>query len=463
MMIFPVDRRRWLAGAAGSLWSLACSGPVWAAGAAAAPVLSPVTVPALPLRQRRLANGLQVVAIPDAASARASIQVWYRVGAKDDPPGRSGFAHLFEHLMFKATEHMPAETIDRLTEDVGGGNNAFTAEDVTAYHADIPANHLERLVWAEAERMSNLRVNEGNFKSERAVVQEEFRQGVLADPYGLFYESFVQHAFVRHPYRRPVIGSLEDLDAATLDDVRAFHATFYRPDNAMLVVAGGFDPAQFDGWVDRYFGPLRAPSTPIPRVDVQEPPLEADKRVRLDGPNVPLPALALVWHGPKADSADAPALEVVAKLLAGGDSSRLNQTLVYDQRIAQSADVYAGLFQDAGLIAVSAVATGRKPLRTLEAAMQAQVRRLATGAIAAAELDKVRTQMLTEALVERQTPNGKAMAVGEALIYHRDATFADRELGLLQAVTAADVQRVLQRYLLGSRHVAIEYVQRRSA
>jgi zinc protease len=286
---------------------------------------------------------------------------------------------------------------------------------------------------------------------------------VLADPYGLFYESFVQHGFVRHPYRRPVIGSLEDLDAATLADVRAFHDTFYRPDNAMLIVAGGFDPAQFDGWVDRYFGPLRAPATPIPRVDVQEPPLEADRKVRLDGPNVPLPALALVWHGPNADHADAPALEVAAKLLAGGDSSRLNQTLVYDQRIAQSADVYTGLFQDAGLIAVHAVSTGRRPLPALEMAMREQVRRLASGAIAAAELDKVRTQMLTEALVQRQTPNGKAMAVGEALIYHRDATFADRELGLLQAVTAADVQRVLQRYLLSSPHVTIEYVQRRAA
>ena len=216
----------------------------------------------MPLRQRRLANGLQVVGVPVAgagASGTVSVQVWYRVGGKDDPPGRSGFAHLFEHLMFKRTRYMRDEMFDRLTEDVGGQNNAFTAEDMTAYQSEVPSNHLERLLWAEAERMANLQVDQANFDSERKVVIEEFRERVLADPYGRLFNALPGLAFERHPYRRPVIGSEADLNAATLDDVRRFHATYYRPDNAVLIVVGDFDAGPFDSWVDRYFAPLAAP------------------------------------------------------------------------------------------------------------------------------------------------------------------------------------------------------------
>ena len=181
-----------------------------------------VAVPPLPLSLRTLANGLQVVAIPDDKVTTVSVQVWYRVGGKDDPPGRSGFAHLFEHLMFKATRDMPDGMFDRLTNDIGGTNNAFTADDVTAYHSEVPANHLARLLWAEAQRMSSLQVVQASFASERAVVQEEYRQRVLASPYGLLFQALPPAAFERHPYRRPVIGSIEDLQAAGLDDVRRF-------------------------------------------------------------------------------------------------------------------------------------------------------------------------------------------------------------------------------------------------
>src|SRR5687768_5076312 len=220
----------------------ACSAlPAWAA--------APLSVAPLPLSQRTLANGLQVITIPDRSSATASVQIWVRAGGKDDPPGRSGFAHLFEHMMFKSTKHMPNEMFDRLTEDVGGQNNAFTAEDTTAYHSVVPSNHLERILWAEAERMANLNVDEANFRSERAVVEEEFRQGVLANPYGRLFNALPEQGFEVHPYRRPVIGSIEDLEAATLADVRAFHATFYRPDNAVLIVAGDFDPPQLERWI----------------------------------------------------------------------------------------------------------------------------------------------------------------------------------------------------------------------
>lgn len=437
----------------------ALSAPFSTAFAAAPPRLAPLPLPPpFPIAERRLANGLHVVALPDERAATVAVQVWYRVGGKHDPPGRSGFAHLFEHMMFKSTRHMRAEMFDRLTEDVGGNNNAYTAEDVTVYQTEVPANHLERLLWAEAERMAFLNVDQANFDSERSVVQEEFRQGVLADPYGRLFNALPGIAYEVHPYRRPVIGSIEDLAAATLDDVRRFHATWYRPDNAVLLVAGGFDAAQLQAWIDRYFAPLPRPEAPLPRIEVREPPRRRDQRVTLRAPNVPLPALALLWKGPPSSDADVPALRVASALLSGGESSRLNEALVYRARLAQQAGFQADLHADAGMLAAYAIAADGAPLARLEALLVAEIERLARGPLPAAELDKVRTQLLTAALVRRQTPAGQAAAVGQAIIDHGDARRADRELPALQAVGAADVQRVLQRRVLSLRRATVTYL-----
>lgn len=212
--------------------------------------IAQVSMPRIKFRERTLPNGMRVLSAVDGSSPTVAIQVWYHVGSKDDPEGRSGFAHLFEHIMFKATRNMKSEMMDRLTEDVGGFNNAFTNPDVTVYFEVVPSNYLETLLWAEADRLSGLTVDEPNFKSERSVVQEEFRQSYLAPPYGMLEYLIEQQSFTTHPYKRPTIGSIEDLDAASLENVRAFHKTFYRPDNATLVVVGDFDPKQFDAWVD---------------------------------------------------------------------------------------------------------------------------------------------------------------------------------------------------------------------
>jgi zinc protease len=437
--------------------------PLPSAAAPAPKRTADISVPPLPLSRRVLPNGLEFIAIPDRTSATVAVQVWMRVGGKDDPPGRSGFAHLFEHLMFKGTRHMKPGTFDRLTEDVGGQNNAFTAEDVTAYISVVPSNHLERLLWAEAERMANLDVAQENFVSERAVVTEEFRERVLADPYGRLFNALPGLQFTQHPYRRPVIGSIEDLQAATLDDVRAFHATYYRPDNATLIVAGDFDAPQLDAWVDRYFAPLRKPDRPLPRVTATEPPRTQARRVALHGPNVPLPAVALLWQGPPAASADAAALQIAGALLSAGDSSRLHERLVYHARIAQAAGFSAQLYADAGTLAAYAIgASGHAPAK-LEAALMAEIERLARGPIGAAELEKVRTQLVTSELAGRQTPQGKAQAVGWAVILHGDARAADREIAQLQAVRAADVQRVLRRHVLAGKPVRVTYTQEKTS
>ena len=429
------------------------------AHAAAPAARHTITVPPVAYTERRLPNGLQVIAVRSGASPTVSVQVWYHVGSKDDPAGRSGFAHLFEHLMFKSTKHLRAEQFDRLTEDVGGSNNAFTSNDVTAYHEVVPSNHLETLLWAEAERMANLNVVEANFKSERAVVEEEYRERVLASPYGRFGNAMASSSYLVHPYRRPTIGRIDDLEAASLADVAAFHATYYRPDNATLVVAGDFDAKQLDAWVDKYFAAVPRPAAPLPRVTASEPAWHTDRIAAVTGPQVPLPAVAFTWQAPPLTSPDAPALQIASALLSGGESSRLNQALVYRQQIAGSANFDADLRTGPGLLIATAVAAGGKPLAQVQAALLAEVRRLATQPIPPAELAKVKTQLLTATLLSRQTPTGLGMAVAEAAVLEGGAAQVNAGVKALQLVTANQVQQVMRRYVLGAHKVTITYRQ----
>ena len=254
--------------------------------------------------------------------------------------------------MFKGNDHLTADTFDNLTENIGGENNAYTAEDVTVYHEVVPSNYLNPILWAEAERMSSLALNEANFKSERDVVKEEYRQRILANPYGEFYLDSIKNSYAVHPYKRPGIGNIAELDASTLAEVRAFHSTFYRPDNATLVVVGDFQPNELHDWVNKYFGALRKPSEKIPRVTAKEPPRMEDKVIVKYSSKAPLPAVALTYLAPSLRSDDTPALALAAEILAGGESSRLYQSLVYEQQIAQQASFDADLNEDLGLLTV---------------------------------------------------------------------------------------------------------------
>jgi zinc protease len=431
-----------------------------ASGLAQAKKDTTLTLPKIQYRHRTLGNGMEVYSIPDHSSPTVAIQVWYRVGSKDDPPGRSGFAHLFEHIMFKSTKHMADEQMDRLTEDVGGANNATTRDDATQYYEEIPSNYLETLLWAEGERLGSLSVNEKNFQSERDVVKEEYRFRVLSPTYGLFFNAIEKSSFTVHPYRRPGIGSIEELDAATIEDVQQFHRTYYRPDNAVLVVAGDFEQPQLDAWVDRYLGSLPKPSTAIPRVTVKEPARTEAKRFSEYGPNVPLPAVGITWLTPAASEDDSYPLAVAAELLGTGDSSRLYRSLVYRDKIAQDIAAYSDSREDAGLFVLMAfLASGHTP-EDGEKALMMQIAQLAQTPPPAAELEKAKNLIITAALRRRETNNGKAEALGNSAVVNHDAGEANSGLAKLQAVTARDVQRVVNRYLGEGKPVVIAYTQK---
>jgi zinc protease len=419
--------------------------------------LAQTRMPQLKFTDRTLPNGLRVLSAPDHGSPTVAIQVWYHVGSKDDPDKRSGFAHLFEHIMFKSTKNMKSEMMDRLTEDVGGFNNAFTADDVTVYFEVVPSNYLETLIWAEADRLSGLNVDDANFKSERDVVKEEFRQSVLAPPYGRFLYLLQEKSFVEHPYKRPGIGSIEDLDAASLKDVQDFHSTFYRPDNATLVVVGDFDPKQLDTWIDKYFASIAKPDRPLPRVQVKEPPRKGESRVTEYGSN-DLPAVGLTYLTPRQADPDSSVLRVADALLSMGESSRLYNALVYTQQLAAEVDATADVLEDVSLFYITAILSEGKKPEDVEKSLLAEIKKLQDVPVSAAELDKAKNQIITDQLRERETSNGKAQALGEAAVLLGDPNRVNTDLDKLQAVTAADVQRVMKKYFTDANRLVLYYL-----
>lgn len=420
---------------------------------------APISVPPIKYKTRVLANGMKVFYSRDTTTPNVTVQVWYGVGSKDDPNGRSGFAHLFEHLMFKATKDLPPETFDRLTEDVGGFNNASTWDDFTNYYEVVPTQSLERLIWAESERLGKLVVDDANFASERDVVKEELRQSVLSQPYGRLFSLYIpQNSYAVHPYKRPGIGSIEELDAATIDDVRAFHATYYRPDNANLIVVGNFDEAQLNGWIDKYMGVLKTPSTPIPHVTAVEPQRSGAKTVLTYGPNVPLPAVVITWLAPKASDPDAPALKVLDAILSSGKSSRLYNRLVYDKKAAAEVFSSADMQAQLGVLYVGAIMSDGKTLDEGEGLLNAQLAALRDSRVSKAELDSAKTELIASKVRDLESVDQRAFALGYALLTDGDAAKANSEVSDLSRVTAADVQRVARKYFASDRATTIRYL-----
>jgi zinc protease len=426
----------------------------------ALPTISASAIHVAPIRfvDRTLANGLRAILVPDSRVPSVAINVAYRVGGKDDPTGRSGFAHLFEHLMFKGTSRTAPETIDRLTEDVGGYNNAFTSEDITNYYEVVPSNHLERLLWAEADRLASLTVNEANFATERDVVIGEYDQRILAEPYGMLDELVNREAYTVHPYRRGVIGSPAELNAAALEDVVAFHGTYYRPDNAVLVVAGDLDVDETWRWIDRYFGPIATPGAPIPRVRALEPVQTAERIYTHRATNVPLAAAEEAYHIPAASHPDAAALDVLEALLGAGRSSRLYTSLIYDKQLATSAWASADLREQPGLFGARVTCARGVALADARAALAIELDRVRTEPPSPAELARVQTQIASALVRSRQTASGIALALVHATTERGDPGLVNTDLDRYLAVTAEDVMHVAQTYLRAENRTVVEYL-----
>lgn len=425
----------------------------------AAPAASRIEVPPLQYKERRLANGLRVISMRDTSTANVSVSVWYEVGSKHDPEGRSGFAHLFEHILSRKTRNMPYNMINRLVEDVGGERNASTSSDRTNYYESVPARYLETMLWTHAERMARPVIDPQVFETERNVVKEEFRQGVLTPPYGRLRLLVTDNAFDVSPHRRSTIGSIEQLDAATVEDARAFHEAYYGPDTATLIVSGNFDQKQLDAWVDKYLGPIPARASRMPlAISVRDKPRTRPRTATLYAPNVPLPVVGSVWKIPGMTHRDTAALEVLDGILTTGESSRLHKSLVREKRIATEAGAQLANFEEEGYYAPNVILAGGKTVEEAEAALAAEIERVRSRPVTAAELAEAKNELLAQALRQRETFSGRASGLGEMLVRSGDPRQWDKLIAAYQRVTAADVQRVARTYLTPDSRVDLRYL-----
>jgi predicted Zn-dependent peptidase len=402
--------------------------------------------PNIPFERHVLANGLRVILHVDRTSPLVAVNVYYHVGSKDEPPGRTGFAHLFEHLMFMGSKNAPYPSFDTIMERWGGHNNGSTNTDRTNYYEVGPANLLETFLWLEADRLATLPevITDGELGKQRKVVQNERRQSYENRPYGraqlLIPEALYPPA---HPYHWPTIGSHQDLEAARVEDVRAFFRRFYVPSNASLVIAGDFDPASARALVDRYFG--WQPRQPVPpKGQAPAVVLPREKLVEITD-RVQLPRLYLVWPSPAAFAPGDADLDLGAMILGAGKSSRLYRALVFEQKIAQ--DVSANQASAALGSRLTVVATA-KPGRTLDELVRAvdvELARLRAEPPSAEEVEGARNRLLADLYRSLDRLEQRA-----DLLNHYEHLLGDpgglaRDLARYRAVTPASIHDVLVR------------------
>jgi zinc protease len=404
-----------------------------------------VRPPKLDYTMTTLPNGLQVVFLEDHSTPIVHTELWYHVGSKNEKPGRTGFAHFFEHMMFKGSKNVEPEGHPSYISSIGGQSNASTNEDSTVFWETTPAQYLPLVLWLEADRMASLRIDEQSFKNEREVVKEERRMRVENQPYGRLNEIIYNEAFTVHPYKHPTIGSMTDLEAASIEDVRDFFHTYYVPNNATLVLVGDFDSKEALELVTRYLGRVPKSAKPVPRDIPKEPPQTKEQRVSLTD-NWPLPAVVVAYHITFDGHPDSYPLHIASKVLSDGQSARIYRDLVYTKQIALAAFGGGNIIEDPNLFfAVAIVQPGKTPQECIDGLI-AEFDRLKAEPISANELQQAKNQFTRDYILGRESDKDKAGVLAHAVVIHNDIKTADGEFDIFMNTTASDVQRVAKTY-----------------
>jgi zinc protease len=440
------------------------------AGLAAALLLLPPVPPAdarerptpLTYTSTKLDNGLLVVMHEDHSTPIVHVSVTYHVGSKNERPGRTGFAHLFEHLMFQGSKNVAQDSHQSFIASIGGESNASTNEDATNYWQTVPAHYLPLALWLEADRMGSLKVDEAGFARERQVVKEERRQKIESPPYGRLAEIVYDLAFTKHPYKHQVIGSMADLEAASIEDVREFYETYYVPENAVLVIAGDFEPKAAMALVQQYFGRVPKARKPVPRDIPAEPPSTTERRLTVYE-DVPLPAVVVAHHITFDGHPDSYPLHIVNKVLSDGQSSRIYRSLVYEKRLALAAFGGGNLIEHPNLFfATAIVQPGQSPDAAITA-LTTELDRLRSEPITDRELERTKNQFARDYILQRLTIRDKADALWHAAVIHDDLKTTDGEFDIFLGITKADVQRVARTYFTPANRLIITILPRTAA
>ena len=437
---------------AGLSLSLAVALPVLAAGA---------DQWTLPVQVKKLDNGLTVIVSQDRSSPTVGVSVVYHVGMRLEPRNRTGFAHLFEHLMFQGTPNAPKGVFDKAITGGGGNNNGSTRADFTNYIETAPVSALDSILWLEADRMKTLDFNAKTLKNQQDVVKEEIRVNVKNQPYGGFmWIDIGQHAFQKWENNHDGYGSFEDLEGASLDDVRAFHRDYYGPNNAVLAIAGDITPAQGFALAKKYFAAI--PARPVPAgSDFTEPLNTAEKRIEQSDALAQAPALAAAWKMPTRGSRDHAAMAVLGEVLAGGDASMFYQGMVKGREIALNLDSLYGLagpweFDGPTLFTIFAVYKPTSNADALLAAMDEDIAKVVKNGVDDATLKRVKTRMLASWNNKLESFISRADTLAKLQTMWGDANVVNKIPGWIEAVTSSDIQRTAATYLTTQNRTVID-------
>ncbi len=425
-------------------------------GPGAVPIEAQAPAPSLsiPFQRYTLPNGLDVILSVSRTTPQVAVDVWYHVGSKNEVPGRTGFAHMFEHVMFTGSGHVPYGMHDRLTEGVGGNNNGSTTNDRTNYYENVPGNYLESALWLESDRMGFLldKLDQDKFVAQREIVQNERRQGIDNQPYGRAFEILTAAMLPEsNPYAWPVVGYMADLQKATVEDVKQFFRVYYAPSNATLAIVGDFDPAEAKAWVARYFGDLPR-GAPISRPAVAAAEMPGEKRMVFED-RVQVPRLYLAWNAAGENGEDSQALDLLADILSGPRTARLTKALVYDQQSAASVGAFHDTNELNGAMLVFLTPRPGHTLAELEADADSVIARLIREGPTTDELARAIAGVEFRFVSGLESNLGKAETLASGEVFHGDPGWYQKEYARLKATTPADVQRVAARYLTAKRAV----------
>ncbi|HET7213140.1 MAG TPA: pitrilysin family protein [Terriglobia bacterium] len=411
-------------------------------------------VPHLNFTDQRLESGLRVIIAPDHTAPVFAISVTYNVGSHSERPGRTGFAHLFEHMMFQGSKNVGKGEHMILIENNGGDMNGTTSEDRTNYFEMLPRNQLDLALFLESDRMRSLAVNQANLDNQRNAVQEERRLGIDNQPYGKAELEIDNLAYDNFAYKHSIIGSMADLNAATESDVQNFFRIYYAPNNAVLTLVGDLDPTEALEKVKKYFGDIPSQAAP-PKPDLTEPEHYGERRETMMDPLARLPMILMAFHTPPGNTADSYALQVLASILSTGESSRLYQHLVKDKQLATSVDTQADARTGDSLFYVVAVSRPGVKVEDLENALNEEIAAVKKDGVTDAEMEKARAQFRRQQIQARQSDLYTAMRMGEYAVMFNDPDLINTIFDKFNAVTAAQVKEAANKYLVAQEQAVV--------
>jgi zinc protease len=421
-----------------------------------------VKLPKLDLHDMRLENGLRVILVPDHSAPVYAINVSYNVGSRNELPGHTGFAHLFEHMMFQGSANVGKGEHFILVLNNGGNMNGTTSEDRTVYFEELPKNQLDLGLYLEADRMRSLNVTQANLDNQRNAVQEERRQSIDNQPYGRAELDLDSLSYDNFAYKHPTIGSMADLEAASVADVAAFFHMYYAPNNAVLTLVGDFDPGETMAKIRKYFGSVPTQSAP-PKVDLREEPHYGERRESISDPLARLPRLDMAYHVPPGNTTDNYVMQELSIALAQGQSSRFYQHLVKEKQLASNVSIFTDSRIGTSQMYISATPRAGVSLADLEKGVDEEISAVVKDGITPDELAKSKTQLLRRSVDRRRTVLGTAQLIGEYAVKFNEPELINTILDKESAVTLEQVNRAARTYLVADQRSVVTTVPAKAA